>query len=266
MIKKTKNIRGETLAETIVALSVLAIGITIASIVITNSLRNMTNAKSRVIAVNIAREGIESMRNIRDTNWLLYSDRRRDCWNHNTSLGLCDPNSPTPITPGTYVVYRRDNDTWQLALADRNITIDSDGDSIPDNDLDLTPLSLVDIDASIDSDGDGDLTNDRDIYNHVDTDLTDPLGTEVQGTNFQRHITIEYLEHLPNEFTAPSDISEPNDSINTLSEWNDGAIDNVQLNRMRITSTVTWERSGVQHRSELKTIITDHLGRDDFID
>ncbi len=264
MIKLIKNNKGETLAETIVALSILAIGITVASVVVTNSIRNMTNAKNRVIAVNIAREGIESMRNIRDTNWLLYSDRRRSCWNHNPTLGLCDPNSPSPILPGTYIVYRRNDDSWQLVLADRNETLDSDGDSIADNDLDLTPLSLVDIDLSIDSDGNGDMTDDRDIYNHIDPDVIDPLGTVVRGTNFERYITVEYLEQWPDPLSAPSDLSQPNDSINTITEWNDGSLDTDSLNRMRLTSTVTWQRSGVQHRSELKTIITDHLGRNEF--
>ncbi|NJP03859.1 hypothetical protein HC823_01100, partial [Candidatus Gracilibacteria bacterium] len=39
-----------------------------------------TNVKNRIIALNIAREGIEAVRSIRDTNWLKYSGDRRNKW------------------------------------------------------------------------------------------------------------------------------------------------------------------------------------------
>ena len=38
------------------------------------------NVKNRVTALNIAREGVEAVRNIRDTNWLKYSGDRRKKW------------------------------------------------------------------------------------------------------------------------------------------------------------------------------------------
>jgi len=273
MIKKRLNIRGETLAETIIALSILAMGIALASTVIMNSIRNLSNAKSRVIAINIAREGIEAVRSIRDSNWLYYSDKRRQCWNHDpSSVNPCDGVNLTPIIPGTYIVYKHDPEgSWRLQLADRNDAVDSDLDGDTENDLDLVPLSLVDIDSTVDSDNadddDDDGTgnaDDTDMYNHMDGDVNSPFGTEVKTTPYWRYVVIEYLSNDPDPLTAPSNLSPPEDSVNTEAEWNDGGHEPDKLNRMRITSVAIWHSRGIQYTAELKTILTDHLGREDL--
>lgn len=242
MTSLLKNTRGETIAETIIALSVLAIGVTIASSAIVSSLRNMNNAKNRIIAVNLAREGLETMRNVRDTNWLQYSDRRRQCWNHNPGQIPCD--GSTPLPPGRYVIYRDANHRFLLAEA----TIEN------------RELALIDFDLTLDSDGDGDPENDADFYNHAQG-VDNPLGKAVETTNFRRILEIEYLDNA-GELSAISQIDEPADSINTLTEW--GNLTDEQkstLNRMRLTSHVEWVRAGVTHQTELKTVLTDHLGR-----
>lgn len=262
--KKKWNIKGETLAETIIALSILAIGITVASTVIMNSIRNLTNAKNRVVAINLAREGIEAMRSIRDTNWLLYSDRRRQCWNHHPSITSgCD--GTTPILPGVYIVYKHSDQSWRIQQSNVPASVDSSNIANNENDPDITSLSLVDIDLATDSNDDGNPTNDLDFYNHIDPDnipAPGPLGTEVRGTLFMRYIVIEYLENTPTN-SPPSDLVEPNDSINHPDEWN--AISQDSLNRMRITSVVGWQAGEILQTAELKTIITDHLGREDLI-
>jgi hypothetical protein len=94
--------------------------------------------------------------------------------------------------------------------------------------------------------------------------VNSPLGTVVRTTLFTRYIVVEYLENEPDPLSAPSNVTAPNESINTLNEWNDGAITQSELNRMRVTAVVGWERGGAQHTAELKTIITDHLGREDL--
>lgn len=260
------NIRGETLTETIIALSILAISITVASTVILNSMRNLTVAKQRVIAVNIAREGVEALRAIRDTNWLLYSDKRRQCWNNDPEVSPCD--GLNPILPGYYVVYKADDETWQLEYADADPLVDGpdDADTIKENDLDLDRirLSLVDIDPAVDSDGNGTDDDDTDMYNHMNAALASPppFGTEVKGTVYSRYIIIEYLENQPDISTPPSANEEPEESINTKDEW-DASTPSL-LNRMRVTSVVEWYRANASFSVELKTIITDHLGREDL--
>lgn len=213
----------------------------------------MRVARDRVIATNIAREGIEAVRNIRDTNWLKFSNNRRTCWNHfpgdDIASDVCS--GTTPIFPGEYIVYKNNEFRWKLDATDQG------GE-------DATGLNRVDIDTDTDSDLDGESDNDPDMYNHLLTTDTDPLGSNVQDTIFSRVITIEYLENDPDPTTAPSLNTAPEESINTIGEW--GALSATQqsnLNRMRVTATVTWQEKGLDatRTVELKTILTDYLGR-----
>ena len=79
MIKKllklvgSKKSRGETLLEVIVALLVLTIGSASATSLIVTSIRANQFNKDSLIALNLAQEGIEYMRNLRDTNWIKFS-------------------------------------------------------------------------------------------------------------------------------------------------------------------------------------------------
>lgn len=228
----------------------LAVGLTISSLVISGALQNMRVARDRVIATQLAREGLEAMRNIRDTNWLKFSNNRRACWNHfpgDTLLSdLCEGN--TPILPGEYIVYKSDEFRWKL-------------DETTQTNEDATPLSKVDIDGEVDRDLDGETDNDTDLFNHLLTTDEDPLGQRVQSTIFKRTLTIEYLENKPDPLALASSQTEPKESINTADEWSD-LLDSTAVNRMRLTATVTWqEGNDAEHRVELKTILTDYLGR-----
>lgn len=66
----SSDTRGQTLIEVITALAVIAIGLVSVLSLATTNVRNQGIGLSRLIANNLAREGIEVARNIRDTNWL----------------------------------------------------------------------------------------------------------------------------------------------------------------------------------------------------
>jgi prepilin-type N-terminal cleavage/methylation domain-containing protein len=91
MIKKIKNTHykyygsslkkqtGFTILEMLLALSVLSVGI---MATFTLSLANLNTAKDnyqRILAANLAREGLEIVRNIRDSNWLKMEKNLADC-------------------------------------------------------------------------------------------------------------------------------------------------------------------------------------------
>ena len=77
---KWDRLRGESLLEVVVAVTFLTVVFaSIFSVLIRASATN-TNVVNRVVAINIAREGMEAVRNIRDTNWLKYSGDRRGKW------------------------------------------------------------------------------------------------------------------------------------------------------------------------------------------
>ena len=61
---------GFTLIETMVAISIIVIGLMSSLALITNSLSVFSNIQDRLIAANLAAEGIEVAHNIRDNNWL----------------------------------------------------------------------------------------------------------------------------------------------------------------------------------------------------
>jgi len=69
---KTKN--GFTLAEVLVSLAVLTLVIVSATNLVVSIVRTNTDNLNTMIAYGLAQEGIEGIRNIRDSNWLLGAD------------------------------------------------------------------------------------------------------------------------------------------------------------------------------------------------
>ncbi len=257
------NTKGETIAETVIALTVLAIGITLSSALMAGSLKNINTSKERVIATNIAREGIEAVRNIRDTNWLKFSGKRRDCWNHMPKIladDSCAGDGTDWIQPGTYVAYTDEDYRWRLKEVTK---------LLPDNrwmPVGLIPqpagfnaslLYTMDIDKGADSDGDcyavprpaNCLEDDADIFNPKINLDNIAAGNDVLGrgyaksTLFNRIITIDYLTNEGVLISAPATVESAH-------------------NRMLVTSTVTW--AGLDKGVELKTIFTDYYGRENL--
>jgi hypothetical protein len=68
---------GQTLIETLVAIFILTAGLISAVSLGTYSFRSTDNASKQVVGTALAREGVEVVQNIRDTNWL--TDSPRDC-------------------------------------------------------------------------------------------------------------------------------------------------------------------------------------------
>jgi type II secretory pathway pseudopilin PulG len=67
---RLSDTKGSTLIELMTAIFVLAVALVGALALTTSNVRNQGLGVSRLLAVNLAREGIEVARNLRDTNWL----------------------------------------------------------------------------------------------------------------------------------------------------------------------------------------------------
>jgi len=67
---KLKAGPGFTLLETIIAISILSIGVLGVVGLITTSTRALGITKNQAIAANLAQEGVEIVRSVRDTNWI----------------------------------------------------------------------------------------------------------------------------------------------------------------------------------------------------
>lgn len=69
-IHNSRSQNGQTLIETVVAIFIMIMGIVSALGLAIYSLNASTNISKQIIAVGLAREGIEVVKNMRDTNWL----------------------------------------------------------------------------------------------------------------------------------------------------------------------------------------------------
>lgn len=87
-IKLNQENKAFTLLETLIALAVVSIGIMGAFTLSLANLKTANDNYHRILAVNLAREGIELVRNIRDSNWLKI-DNNLDCDSGTAGLQPC---------------------------------------------------------------------------------------------------------------------------------------------------------------------------------
>lgn len=121
-IKITK--KGETLVEVITALTSLVIAAVASVTIIMSTYHSSTISREYLIAQNLAREAIEGMTNIRDTNWLLYPSERELCWL--TIDGDCNTGTKA-VENGIYIIdrtptgkFKMDKENGLLNLSDPN--------------------------------------------------------------------------------------------------------------------------------------------------
>ncbi len=180
LFKKSWAESGESLIETVVSIAVLAMGGLGATAIIFSSLIAGGVSRDRVIATNLAREGIEVVRSIRDTNWLKYSIKKRECWNWDENSGKdCDGSGNNLIKPGYYTAYFDDDYKWKLRSY-------SAGSNIMGRQLVL---------YDTDNDGKEDLYNDGNI----------PFFNKVKYSVFHREIEIRYYQDLNSNTFGTSD-------------------------------------------------------------
>lgn len=152
---KYQKRKGFTLIEVIIAIAVFTIGITAAfNLALSNYLTDQENF-DRVVGSNLAREGIELVRNVRDSNWLR-ADQNVDC-------------------SGSPCVWSSDLASHNYIYLDYNdiepVNIDS---CLCVNDLD-TCIDTCDAELYVDTDG---------YYNHDD---------QTSDTRFRRLIKLQSI-------------------------------------------------------------------------
>ena len=82
-IQNTRYKRAFTLVEALVALSILIVGIISGFILVTKALYNVTIIQDRLTASFLAQEGIELVRQIKDTNYLKTLSGTSTDWDNN---------------------------------------------------------------------------------------------------------------------------------------------------------------------------------------
>ncbi|MDD3862038.1 MAG: prepilin-type N-terminal cleavage/methylation domain-containing protein [Candidatus Gracilibacteria bacterium] len=74
------NKKGETLLEVLIALTIVAVSAAAAASAIVSANKGLALSKNYMVAQNLASEGLEIVKNIRDTNWMKFPLNKKDCW------------------------------------------------------------------------------------------------------------------------------------------------------------------------------------------
>jgi len=91
---KISNQKGQSLLELLVALFILVSALAATVVLIVTSINAGREGRNRLIATNLAREGIELVRNIRDSNW---SDPNSIQWNDGLTFDNGSTNDTTAV-------------------------------------------------------------------------------------------------------------------------------------------------------------------------
>ncbi|MFA4814781.1 MAG: type II secretion system protein [Candidatus Gracilibacteria bacterium] len=168
----------ESLIETMVAITVIVLATTAALSVLRTSQAGNEVIGKKVIAINLAEEGLEALRNLRDTNYLLFASDPDECWNKLEVTDVADCPTAMEITDGEAYYLTRDFDSdpvfkWHLTEL-----------------TDAGTQGYLDL-YSIDLNGDGNGEANMYAQSHITTvpDMSAPVENREM---FQRIIGIDY--------------------------------------------------------------------------
>ncbi len=180
------NKKGETLIEVITALTSLVLAGVAAVTVIISMMQSNAISKEYLIAQNLAREGIEGVITIRNTNWLRFPSTKSTDW-------LCvnvdnDNSCDQTIYQGNYIL-------------DRNVNNLGEGFTLARVELDLDLSNGLDSQFQLTKKQGGDV----ELYSHW-TDSTD------QSPVFYRMITFEQIGTTNDKYKVTAKIQWKNGS------------------------------------------------------
>ncbi len=242
--------RGETITEVMVAIAMLVLIMTSVFGVLKNAISSNVNVRNQIVALNIAREGIEGVRNIRDTNWLKYSGDRRGKWlchdtpeNVNTCLG--DIASESLLSTGTYKLdflpfpdpENKEGERYFL------VSVPSPADK---------PLSLEQTENN-----NPEVFEPYRLFENPETSrFTHITDQNYRGTAFHRQIELKVL----NPFSEPL----PTFCDGTVVEGEPEKANSCANGRMHVVSRVEWKEGKSVHSVTLETYLYDFYERGNY--
>jgi hypothetical protein len=124
-----QNIKATSIIEALVVLLIVVTWVTWVYSIYTKSIKISNNAWNKITALSIAKQGIEVLTNIRDTNWLMYWGDIKHCWNSLNYSNLClwSTDNTYKIKNNTsYIIERNNIFKWTLSSKNTNTFGDSD--------------------------------------------------------------------------------------------------------------------------------------------
>lgn len=242
----------ETLVEVTIALVILSIILITTIKIIWNSKLSVNTSRDRSQAVSIAREWLETVRYIRDLNWIKYSKDKRICWNF-----LAD--NQAWWTPDWMIDFT----WWDVNCSESAIWnnkwsanfIFSWSYLLLQNIWDesysrfFVSTKWEDLDQIWSKKDNWEIYSDLDIFRlckdsiwWITVSCESPwITSNFKWTKFFRNLKIEYIDIFWNPY-----------NISSSPKW---------ANHMKITSTVIWPHSTTILSVELITILSDYYSR-----
>lgn len=261
MLKNLKNFTGETIVEIIIAILIILLALTTSFKVLSLAFTQKEFTRNKIMAINLAREGMEAVRYIRDYNWYYYGNNKRICWNHyqdnndngNLDLGvggdlICSEEGDKKFAQhqiGSHsgskqeYILKQKGSHWFLTRNTKNGTKLSNGDfmSLNVNNLGLGSSNANNISQSYQ------LCESLDLENRyvscLNQEKVSYSKTNSNRTKYFRAVFIEY-DNDPQDFS-----------------------NGYKVNEMKVSVIVKWVNKGVVKDVELITKLTDFYQRTD---
>jgi len=109
--------KATSIVEAMVVMLIVTIWVVWMYKIFFNSSSLIDSTKNKIRAMSIAREGIEAMTNIRDTNWLTLWSDYKNCWNtynYNSACVWNTTNTDIPNWSWWYIIYKDTDNRWEL--------------------------------------------------------------------------------------------------------------------------------------------------------
>lgn len=114
-----KSQKATSILEAMIVLLIIITWVTWLYQIFDNSNKLSNSTKKRIEAVEIAREWIEAMKNIRDTNWIMFWWDKKNCYNTLNYNVKCVGNLSLPTEKiednKSYKIYQNNNFKWYLS-------------------------------------------------------------------------------------------------------------------------------------------------------
>jgi hypothetical protein len=241
-INSPSSLPGIALMEVMVSLFILVLG-TISSITLANYLLKTTVVtRDQVIAANLAREGLEVIRNVRDTNWQANSGSQRDADNStrdhwNDHFGMLPTNGVEliPVLQNSGI-----NSMWQTVHT-------------KDTGTEHYDAVCISVDSYLGSNSTDTKPHRTQVYFDVDGTMINPCNVspvDMEPTKFQRYLIVTYL--------TPNGDAATDGPVNETREiWVQSVV-----NWYESTDPGQWNTTSPPHSVTLTTNLTDWYGRD----
>ncbi len=107
--------KATSIAEAMVVTLIIVLWLTWVYNIFMQSIKLTDSIENKIQAIQIAREWIEWITNIRNTNWILFPSNIDKCWKTlNYDNGCIPATSYNEISPTSYKIYRDANFRWVL--------------------------------------------------------------------------------------------------------------------------------------------------------